>query len=295
MPSAHAAFAAPQEPTSLAQHAYLAIRDRILKGTLALGAPLSRRKLASELGMSLLPVAEALQRLESEGMVESWPRVGTRVCRPTAGDIRERYEVREALEAQAARLFSEKASPRERQELAKIAERMDGLFARVFNGQRARPEFLYDVHSYHARLHLRIAECTGCQLLCQALERNHVMIFNWIYDVAAARPPLPERFHRDLIQAISQGDAETADRAMRAHVRYGLGSVLRELGQPAQSGGGNGRQDAPENTAQAKPRRKTAAGRNAAEPGGKTKTGQRKAAPKRKATASRAGKRKAPR
>ena len=230
MPSAHAAFAASHEPASLAQHAYQAIRDRILKGELALGAPLSRRKLAVELGMSLLPVAEALQRLEAEGMVESRPRIGTRVCQPTAEDIRERYEVREALESQAARLFAEKASARERQELKKMAERMDQLFKRCFNGQRSSAEFLYDVHNYHARLHLRIAECAGCRLLGQALERNHVMIFNWIYDVAAERPPLPPRFHQDLIDAISQGDPEVADRAMRAHVRYGLSNILRGIG-----------------------------------------------------------------
>jgi DNA-binding GntR family transcriptional regulator len=228
---AHAAFAAPQEPTSLAQHAYLAIRGRILKGELALGAPLSRRKLAVEFGMSLLPVAEALQRLESEGLVESRPRIGTRVCQPTAEDIRERYEVREALETQAARLFAEKASPRERQELRQMAERMDEMFQRCFNGRRSSSEFLYDVHNYHARLHLRIAECAGCRLLGQALERNHVMIFNWIYDVAAERPPLPARFHQDLVDAISQGDPEVADRAMRSHVRYGLSNILREIGQ----------------------------------------------------------------
>src|SRR5713226_1842843 len=93
-----------RKPTrmSLSGNAYLVIRDRILAGELPLGASLSRRKLAAELGMSMLPVAEALQRLENDGLVESRPRVGTRVCLPTAGEIRERYEVREALESQAA-------------------------------------------------------------------------------------------------------------------------------------------------------------------------------------------------
>jgi DNA-binding GntR family transcriptional regulator len=57
------------------------------------------------------------------------------------------------------------------------------------------------------------------------------MIFNWIYDVAAERPPLPARFHQDLVDAISQGDPEVADRAMRSHVRYGLSNILREIGQ----------------------------------------------------------------
>ena len=93
---------------SLSEQAYSVIRDRILKGEIALGAPLSRRRLAAELGMSLLPVSEALQALESDGLVESRPRVGTRVCFPTVEEIRERYQVREALESQAARLYAER-------------------------------------------------------------------------------------------------------------------------------------------------------------------------------------------
>ena len=230
MPSLQPAFATSYEPTSLAQHAYQAIRDRILKGELALGATLSRRKLAVELGMSLLPVAEALQRLEGEGLVESRPRIGTRVCQPTPEDIRERYEVREALESQAARLFAEKSSARERQELKQMGEKMDAMFDRCFNGHQPDPESLYEIHSYHAQLHLRISECTGCRLLSQALERNHVMIFNWLYDVAAERPALPPHFHSDLVDALCQGDPEAADRAMRRHVRFGLDNILRGLG-----------------------------------------------------------------
>lgn len=230
MHSALNRFTGPYEPISLSDHAYLVIRDRILKGELKLGAPLSRRKLAAELNMSLLPLSEALQRLESEGLVESRPRVGTRVCQPDAEDIRERYEVREALETQAARLFAEKSSAREREELRNLAVEMDEMFNRCFSSRTKDPEVLYEVHSFHTRLHLRIAECTGCRLLSQALEKNHVMIFNWVYDVAAERPPLPAHFHRDLMDALCSNDPEAADRAMRHHVRYGLDNVLRGIG-----------------------------------------------------------------
>lgn len=230
MPSAPPAFDSSYEPQSLAQHAYSAIRDQILKGELKLGAPLSRRKLAAELGVSLLPVAEALQRLETEGLVESRPRIGTRVCQPSADDIRGRYEVREALEAQAARLFAEKSSARERRELQQMAKQTDKLFQRCFDGA-TDPDFLYELHSHHARFHLRIVECTGCRLLQEALERNHVMIFSWLYDVAAQRPALPLSFHCELMEALSQGDPELADRAMRRHVRYGLQSVLHGISQ----------------------------------------------------------------
>src|SRR5262245_9528090 len=96
---------------SLAQQAYERIRASILRGDLPLGCLLSRRNLADQLGMSFLPVTDALQRLELDGLVESRPRVGTWVRVPTEQDIRGHYVVREALETQSARLYSEKASP----------------------------------------------------------------------------------------------------------------------------------------------------------------------------------------
>jgi DNA-binding GntR family transcriptional regulator len=233
MPVARAHPAAVPERASLSECAYLVIRDRILKGELPLGSDLSRRKLAGELGMSMLPVAEALQRLENEGLVESRPRVGTRVCLPSAQDIRDRYEVREALESQAARLFSERATARQRLELQQMAEHLDALFNRCSAGD-SDPEFLYAVHSYHTQFHHRIAECTGCRVLVQAIDRNHILIFNWLYDVAARRPPLPPRFHRDLIAVIARRDPEEADRAMRQHTRYGRQNILNAIGaEPA--------------------------------------------------------------
>ena len=62
--------------------------------------------------MSVLPVSEALRRLEEDGLVESRPRAGTRVRVPSESDVRDLYELREALESQAARLFAERATPR---------------------------------------------------------------------------------------------------------------------------------------------------------------------------------------
>lgn len=215
---------------SLSEHAYYTIRERILKGEIPLGAPLSRRKLAAGLGMSLLPVAEALQALERDGLVESRPRVGTRVCLPTAAEIRERYQLREALESQAARLYAERADLRERQTMEKMAEHMDAMFNRSATGTDNDREFLYAVHSYHLEFHLQIAEFAGNRVLHTMIEKNHVLIFNWLFDVASSRPPLPVRFHRDLVAALNSGKPEAADRAMRKHVRFGLEAVVEKLG-----------------------------------------------------------------
>src|SRR5918995_2115523 len=109
------------EAASLAAEAYGYVRERILRGQLPMGQVISRRKLAAELGMSFLPVSEALLRLEFEGLLESRPRAGTRIRIPSREDVKGHYVVREALEVQAARLFATVATSGERAELKKLA------------------------------------------------------------------------------------------------------------------------------------------------------------------------------
>src|SRR5919199_2868030 len=95
------------EAASLAAEAYSVVRQRIARGELVLGQAVSRRQLAAELGMSFLPVTEALLRLEFEGLLESRPRAGTRVRIPAPEDVKGQYVVREALEVQAAMRFAQ--------------------------------------------------------------------------------------------------------------------------------------------------------------------------------------------
>src|SRR6201996_8040498 len=95
--------------SDLAGEAYVIIRERILRGDVPVGQVISRRKVAAELGMSFLPVSEAFLRLEFEGLLESRPRAGTRVRVPTREDVHGQYVVREGLEVQAARLFTQVA------------------------------------------------------------------------------------------------------------------------------------------------------------------------------------------
>src|SRR6185369_6309764 len=112
-------------PASLAAGAYEFVKQRILRGELPMGQVISRRKIAAELGMSFLPVSEALLRLEFEGLLESRPRAGTRVRIPSREDVRGHYIVREALEVQAAKLFAEGATVEDRTDVQKLAARLD--------------------------------------------------------------------------------------------------------------------------------------------------------------------------
>jgi DNA-binding GntR family transcriptional regulator len=214
---------------SLAEEAYLAIRGEILRGVLRPGNALSRRRLAVQLGMSVLPVSEALRRLEEDGLVESRPRAGTRVRVPSEADVRDLYELREALESQVARLFAERATSAERRELKRLAEEVDGLFSRMATHQE-EAAFRFRVHDTHVAFHLWIAEHARSSLIKQMIERKHVLILNWLFDVTGRRTPLPLGFHGALADALLSGDPECADAAMRAHVRYGLSEIGGRIG-----------------------------------------------------------------
>jgi DNA-binding GntR family transcriptional regulator len=212
----------PVQYGSLSERAYLLIRDKILKGDLPLGAPLSRRKLAAEFRMSFVPVSEALQRLEGEGLIESRPRVGTRVRVPGPQDLRDCYIIREALESQAARLFCEKASPSERREILAMAGKLEQMIQAA--GPTDDREGQFAIQALHLDFHMRIVECTGCTQLADLIEKNHVLIFNWFYDVAAGSRLAPGR-HRTVAEALVGDDPDAAMLAMGRHVRSGLGEI----------------------------------------------------------------------
>lgn len=212
-----------REPASLSERAYATLREKILRGEIPAGAALSRRKLAVEYGMSFLPVSEALQRLEQDGLVESRPRVGTRVRVPTAYDIRDCYILREALECQAARLFAEKASSRERDELRRMAAQLDKMLFRAFS-RPSKSDGQYDAGSYHVAFHLRVAECAGSAALSEALRKAHILTFNWLVDVSARFMNPPGR-HQELMKALCGDSPAVAERAMRRHICYGLEKI----------------------------------------------------------------------
>ena len=83
------------------------IRDMILEGQLRPGDHLRQEDLATTLGVSTMPIREALRQLQAEGLVTFYPRRGARVARLSVSDYEEIYHIREALETLAVRWASE--------------------------------------------------------------------------------------------------------------------------------------------------------------------------------------------
>ena len=96
---------------TLADRAFAALHDAIVTGQLAPGERLPIEELGLALGMSAMPIREALRRLDAAGLVENIPHRGGRVTQLSIADLGEVYEARLALEplavARAAQRFDE--------------------------------------------------------------------------------------------------------------------------------------------------------------------------------------------
>ena len=96
----------PADDTSLsaADRAYHWIRDAILMGRLPAGTPLHERELASQIGVSRLPVRQAIRRIEAGGMAKSRHRTASIVAAWTQRDLHEVFDLRATLEGKVASL-----------------------------------------------------------------------------------------------------------------------------------------------------------------------------------------------
>ena len=210
----------PANNESLAAEAYSFVRRQIVRGEMAIGQSVSRRKLAAELGMSFLPVSEALLRLEFEGMLESRPRAGTRVRIPSRDDVKGHYLVREILEAESARRFAEHATAAERASLLKMAAKVDALSTR-----KDRGPYL----ALHHRLHSRIAECAKCEALSNVIEQTCALSSTWFCLLPRPAGVRTQRRHRDLANVLVTATPARAAAAMREHVQWSQQEAMERL------------------------------------------------------------------
>jgi DNA-binding GntR family transcriptional regulator len=96
------------QTTLVTDQVYAAIRDAILSGELPAGSRLRVRDMAAMVGTSVMPVREAIRRLEEAGLAERQPHRGAVVKRLTLAELVHVYDVRRLLEVEAARLGAER-------------------------------------------------------------------------------------------------------------------------------------------------------------------------------------------
>ncbi len=195
------------------------LRSQIIRGQLPPGTPLIERVLAESLQVSRLPVREALQALEQEGLVSSSSSNRRCVIRLTERDIRELYEVRLHLERLAVEHAANNTTVKHRQELDSTLEAMEQAYHSRDND--AFP--LTDVALHRAiwrqadNHHLqRTLQTMLGQLLMFTSRHSQMYEWNDVIDL-----------HREIVEAINTGDVGRSLASIDAHMQNSLERSLR--------------------------------------------------------------------
>jgi DNA-binding GntR family transcriptional regulator len=199
--------------------AYTRVRELILSGTLAPGAVLPQAALAQQIGMSTTPLREALRRLKQEGLVELDAHRDARVRPLDATEARDLLELRRSLDPLAASLAAQRRTDAD---LDDLRAALDGLEALSTSPSIAQLE---SHHRFHAAIH----RASHNALLVQTLDglwvktdryRRHGLEAGRSDDEREARAAE----HRQLFEAVRDGDAPTAAGVMLRHVETSLGA-----------------------------------------------------------------------
>lgn len=211
---------------SLAQQAHERLKEEIIGLRRPPGQRLVERELAEELGLSRIPLREALRQLEAEGLVVIVPRQGAMVAPFTAADVRHLLEVRESLETLAARLAAGHIQTGDH------ADRSDhGLAAARAALDAARAGMaIGDDHAVaeaNARFHDEVVGLSGNPLL-ESLMQPLTARVRWLFHLSHASGfslQMCEE-HAEILDAIAAGDTERAGDLSFRHVHATREAIL---------------------------------------------------------------------
>jgi DNA-binding GntR family transcriptional regulator len=199
-----------RERESLSRVVSERIRGRILDGTLKPGERLVEDRLSAELGVSRVPVREALRGLSVEGLVTLLPRRGATVVEVTPETVAELVEVRALLEGLNARLAAQRHDP-------EIVGLLEETLAR--GNQAAKTGSAEELAHLNAEFHERLAEASRNAVLSEVMRslRERTSIAFAINGRTRAREDWQE--HAGVLAAVIAGDAELAALLATRHVQ----------------------------------------------------------------------------
>jgi DNA-binding GntR family transcriptional regulator len=205
-------------------YVYESLRADILNGQRASGERLVIDDLATQFGVSPIPVREALHQLQSDGLVTIEPYLGAHVSVIHAGLIEEVFLLLEAYEVISSRLACVRMSEEDFTALGQMLQRMDSQ--------------LVDVEAWsisNVQLHRFLVECAGLTLLPPRMEAvlDHWQRFRrcYLHEVFLRRIAQAQQDHWNIYASLRTRNPDAVERAIRCHNRMALADYLTYLTQ----------------------------------------------------------------
>lgn len=206
---------------------YNILRENIMSGYLKPGTRLVLKVIAGELGVSEIPVREAIRMLEAQGLVTITPHAGARVSSLLSADVEEMFSIRSVLEGYATKLATPHISPGLMQELEscllemeKCIEEKDYAALGLLNRQ-------FHCKIYAASPNMLLSRMISD--LWDSSERSKAIFY-----LSKDRPRQSLQEHREILSAIKAGDGDRAEvlvREQKLRTREVMVEYLRSIEQ----------------------------------------------------------------
>jgi len=203
-------------------HVYEQLRANIILGRHRPGSPLRLHELVEEYGVSLIPIREALRRLEVERLVENLPNRGARVATASAEEVEDAYETRRILESEALRQAWDFLDD-------EVIERAETLLLQMFDAFGAGD--MRRGAECHRRFHFTIwqqANSTWLDHLIRILW-SHTERYRNLALILHAPAPADDEYHTLLLDAIRRKDLGAALAHTRGELQESKALVIGHL------------------------------------------------------------------
>ena len=203
-----------------ADRAYERIRSGILSGEFAPASRLKEEDLVRICGVSRTPVREALGRLAAEDYVVVTRNQGAQVKSWSEADVADLFDLRALLEGHAASRAAQLVDPAGLRLLRDNIDEMEEVFRSGASDARKTETFL----RLNGQLHETIWKAAGSERLESLLSRlvEQALVVRTAHQFTMDRILQSHQHHRDLVEALANGDALWAEAVMRGHIRAAL-------------------------------------------------------------------------
>ena len=215
---------------SAQQATHAKLRAMIFSGELLAGQPLRQEEIARQLGVSRLPVREALSRLAIEGLVELKPRRGFFVTSLNADEIEDIFDMRAMLEERAGYLATENRTDADADELDEIVKALDGAILTAI---------AFDTWAdLNLRFHTRLYRSCARKHLCRQIDLLRDTVAPFIRILASQEGELrrSQNEHRQMAKLFRAGDASGVGKICREHCAYTARGLVKQLRMAVDAG-----------------------------------------------------------
>lgn len=197
------------------------VRDRILNGSVPPDQPIRQDALAAELGVSKIPLREALTRLEQEGLVHSRVNRGYFVSPLGPAEAEEVYALRLKLEPEAVALAAERATDLDRQHAILAHDELDEVTDAHGDG----------VGAFNRAFHLALIRPSGQTITTLLLERLHVLSQRYVrkHLEPLGRDARANDEHREILRLWLNRDGQRVAKATHSHIRKTIVDLRRQF------------------------------------------------------------------